>query len=90
MTISRTSQLKPSGRIRLDDLSSQELLILLDKELKVANRHREECSDRKLDAMTNHYNRYMRRVRRMIHETERMRVEMGWEPVELSELAARE
>jgi len=81
--------LATSGRIRLDDQTSLELLLILDRELKVADRFRHEAAIRDAHEAAGESNKYMRRIRRLIGEISRMRSEMGWDDIELSELGRR-
>lgn len=78
-----------NGRIRVDDESSFDLIHLIEKELRASDAMRRDSSGRNQVGLTNELNRYMRRLRRMLREVVRTRDEMGWDPIELSDLAQR-
>lgn len=61
------------GRIRLDELASQELLWLLRREIDTIVRSDDPRPDRSTRSRK-------RRIERMLAELHRMRQELGWEP----------
>jgi len=87
---STTAIKAPFGRIRVDDTTSSELMLLVDHELAAVDRIRSEWAIRGQTEMAHFYNLYMRRLRRVLRELERTREEMGWSEVQLSELGQRQ
>lgn len=77
------------GRIRVDDATSADLIMVLERALREADEIRHDWSGRGVEKMAHSYNQHMRRLRRVIHELQRTRDEMGWSSVQLSELAER-
>lgn len=77
------------GRIRVDEITSQDLVLILDRELATADGYRRRAGELENQVLINDTNRYMRRLRRVLNELVRTREEMGWSDVQLSELARR-
>lgn len=89
MAFSTVEPLPPSGRIRLDEEMSRLIVKMIDDELVKWDGIRHEWSMRGDTDAAHAYNVGMRKLRRTIREIQRMRAEMGWDDVELSDLAAR-
>jgi hypothetical protein len=63
--------------------------MILDAEINRADAFRRRSVEVGTGTVTTEINRYMRRLRRMLREVQRTRQELGWDAIELSDLAQR-